>query len=91
MALTSGTDARFSIAESSPSWAKSTLLENYALTLGTNLTKTADTGKNTPDSVEGTKGEQRHQVAAAAKTTKLEIKEYVRQASSSFIANKPWL
>jgi hypothetical protein len=57
-----------SIAESPPTWARSTALENFALTLGKGPIEDDD------DSAEEAEG-QIYRVAAAAKTTKLEIKE----------------
>jgi hypothetical protein len=59
---------RPSIAEPAPAWATSDHLENYALTLGKISPEDYDAEHDSAD---------RYAVAAAAKTTKLEIKEYV--------------
>ena len=53
-----------SISEPPPEWARSASLENYAMTLGQSAPQSADDA-----------GTQRYRVAAAAKTTRLEINE----------------
>jgi hypothetical protein len=55
-----------SIAEPAPEWARLTALENFALTLGE-----GGLDEDESDDEDG----HRYRVAAAAKTTRLEIKE----------------
>jgi hypothetical protein len=57
-------DAHHSVAEPAPAWARVTQLDNYALTLGKSSTEQTDAD-----------GNPRYEVAAAAKTIKIEIKE----------------
>jgi hypothetical protein len=66
----SDTDALSSISEPPPDWAQSGSLENYALTLG-KASKQAHDFEDNED--EG--GIQGYRVVAAAKTTRVEIKE----------------
>jgi hypothetical protein len=69
------TDAHPSIEEPAPAWAQSTPLENYALTLGESSTGDLDAEDQTIDSADKSGAVKRYRVAAAAKTTKTEIKE----------------
>jgi hypothetical protein len=69
------TDAHPSIEEPAPAWALSTPLENYALTLGESSTEDLDAEDQTIDSADKSGAAKRYRVAAAAKTTKIEIKE----------------
>jgi hypothetical protein len=65
------TEYKISISEPAPAWAESTPLQNYALTLGQDKTEGDE------DSADESEG-QRYRVVAAAKSTKLELKELVR-------------
>lgn len=65
-----------SIEEPPPAWAKKDALENYGLTLGKGSADEED---------EDEPGSQRYRVAAAAKTTKLEIIELVDPTCTCWI------
>jgi hypothetical protein len=67
-------------SEPAPTWAESTPLQNYALTLGYDTTEGED------DSADESEG-QRYRVVAAAKSTKLEIKESVCSIPSILLAD----
>lgn len=79
-----GGDADYvhSISEPAPEWARSLQLENFALTLG------IDTRGPDPEDEDNEEGGTalRWRIAAAAKTTKLEIEEYVYHTSESCIS-----
>jgi hypothetical protein len=65
------TDVSPSVSEPPPEWAQSGSLENYALTLGKSSTQDRDI----EDDFEDKAGVQGYRVVAAAKTTRVEIKE----------------
>ena len=65
------TDGHPSISEPPPAWAQSGSLQNFALTLGKAPTKDHGTEDDPADEP----GSQRYSVVAAAKTTRVEIKE----------------
>ncbi len=61
-------------SEEAPSWAASTRLQNYALTLS------RENEERDEDSADESEG-QRYRVVAAAKSTQLEIKEFVHDST----------
>lgn len=63
-----------SIQDSPPDWAELTQLGNYALTLGAGSEQGHDASNPSTGSADESEG-PRYRVAAAEKTTKLEIKE----------------
>ena len=63
-----------SIEETPPAWAELTQLGNYALTLGKGTEQGHDASNPATASADGS-GSHRYRVAAAEKTTKIEIKE----------------
>lgn len=58
----------YSVSEPAPEWAQSVSLGNFALVLGKGSTKDVDTDNDS-------EAAQTYRVVAAAKTTKIEIKE----------------
>lgn len=67
------TDAHPSVTEPPPEWAQSGSLENFALTLG--KADAPDHDHDVEDQSADEPGSQRWRVVAAAKTTRVEIKE----------------
>jgi hypothetical protein len=63
-----------SIEEPPPSWAQLTPLKNYALTLGKSPID-SDNEDEAVSFIDESKGAQKYRVVAAARTTKVEIKE----------------